>query len=262
MKSLVDFQILPQPDETTCGPTCLQAVYRYFDDPMDLEQVIRETPRLEDGGTLAVALGTHALQRGYRAKIFTYNLRVFDPSWFVTDRRRARERIDAFAVPREKVPSVDLVEKLRQQVRLKDGMKLQLACGAYANFIEQGGQMRMHDLNKALIRHYLDRAMPILTGLSSTYLYQGPRERQRDMKPDDLRGTPTGHFVVLCGEKPPPRKLVRVADPYTPNPFANQDHYYDVPFDRLICAILLGVLTYDANLLIIQPRDNVTPCPS
>lgn len=41
-----------------------------------------ETPELEDGGTLAVLLGTQAIRRGYHAKIFTYNLRVFDPSWF------------------------------------------------------------------------------------------------------------------------------------------------------------------------------------
>jgi hypothetical protein len=29
---------------------------------------------------------------------------------------------------------------------------------------------------------------------------------------------------------------------------------YEVPMPRLIIAILLGVLTYDANLLIMQPR--------
>jgi hypothetical protein len=154
--------------------------------------------------------------------------------------------------PQERFPQVDLVDKLKRQIQVKEGRKLQLACRAYAKFISAGGEIRMHDLNKALLRHFLAQELPILTGLSSTYLYLAARERQRDMKPDDLRGTPTGHFVVLCGEKPPPKKLVRVADPYLPNPFA-KDHYYDVSFDRLICAILLGVLTYDANLLIIYP---------
>lgn len=250
--SLADFTILPQPDETTCGPTCLQAVFRYFGDELALGQVIRDTPSLDDGGTLGVLLGTLALQRGYQVKIFTYNLRVFDPSWFTLDRRKSDVRRNEFQAPGERFPHVDLIDKLKQQVRLKDGQKLHFACQAYSNFIKLGGELRMHDLNKALIRHYLTLDIPILTGLSSTYLYQSARERQRDMKPDDLRGTPTGHFVVLCGEKPPPKKTVRVADPYVPNPFA-EDRYYDVSFDRLICAILLGVLTYDANLLIIQP---------
>lgn len=250
--SLTDFTILPQPDEISCGPTCLQAVFHYFGDELELEQVIRDTPSLDDGGTLAVMLGTLALERGYKAKIFTYNLRVFDPSWFTPDRRKNDHRKDEFQAPTERFPQVDLIEKLKEQIRLKEGQKLHLACRAYSKFIKLGGEVRMHDLNKALIRHYLTQEIPILTGLSSTYLYQSARERQRDMKPDDLRGTPTGHFVVLCGEKPPPKKTVRVADPYVPNPFA-EDRYYDVSFDRLICAILLGVLTYDANLLIIQP---------
>jgi hypothetical protein len=56
---------------------------------------------------------------------------------------------------------------------------------------------------------------------------------------------------VLCGYDKQQRKVL-VADPYLPNPLAD-DHYYDVELDRLVCAILLGVLTYDANLLIIEP---------
>ena len=28
-------------------------------------------------------LACHALRRGYQAKIFTYNLNIFDPTWFV-----------------------------------------------------------------------------------------------------------------------------------------------------------------------------------
>ncbi len=233
---------------------------KFFGVDLPLHEVIAETPELEDGGTLAVLLGSQALSRGFRVKVFTYNLRVFDPSWFALPLRRtmapARSTVDQHDVdsPHEKVPCVDIVDKLHQQIRVKESIRLQIACQAYARFIELGGEIRMHDLNKSLLRHYLDRSIPILTGLSSTYLYQGPRERQRDMKPDDIRGTPTGHFVVLCGEAPE-TKLFRVADPYVPNPFM-KEHYYDVALDRLICAILLGVLTYDANLLIIQPPES------
>jgi hypothetical protein len=35
-----------------------------------------------------------------------------------------------------------------------------------------------------------------------------------------------------------------------PNPLKSQ--YYNVSFERLIQAILLGIVTYDANLLIIE----------
>ena len=56
MESRLHFDILPQPDPTTCGPTCLHAVYRYHGDEMPLARVIAETPALEEGGTLAVLL--------------------------------------------------------------------------------------------------------------------------------------------------------------------------------------------------------------
>src|SRR5207237_8581913 len=73
---------LPQPDETTCGPTCLHAVYAYWGDKEPLDTVVARMWRLRQGGTFAVFLGCDALRKGYRARIYTYNLTVFDPTWF------------------------------------------------------------------------------------------------------------------------------------------------------------------------------------
>lgn len=232
-KIIDGFSILPQPDETTCGPTCLQSVYRFFRDKMPLEQVIAEVPSLADGGgTLAMFLGTHALRRGYQATIYTYHLKIFDPSWF------------SLSPDQMKI-------KLTAQLKFKKNAKLRLASQAYIEFLETGGQIRFHDLTSSLIRHYLNLNLPILTGLSATYLYQSPREYGDDCDYDDVRGDPSGHFVVLYGYD---RKkfTVRVADPLTPNPNA-PGNKYEVSMPRLICSILLGVLTYDANLLIIEP---------
>ena len=91
----LELDILRQPDNTTCGPTCLHAVYRFYQDELPLEAVIRETPQLEEGGTLAVLLGRHALSRGYRAMIYTYNLQVFDPTWFLPGGPDLVERLHA-----------------------------------------------------------------------------------------------------------------------------------------------------------------------
>ena len=48
---------------------------------------------------------------------------------------------------------------------------------------------------------------------------------------------------------------MRIADPFIGNPLADDSHYYDVRVNRLIRAILLGVMTYDANLLVISDGD-------
>jgi hypothetical protein len=231
---LLPLTILPQPDLTTCGPTCLHAVYTYFGDRAELPTIVRETPHLRHGGTLGVMLGCHALKRGYRARIYTYNLQIFDPSWF-------------------EPTVVDIGARLRAQLRAKDDPDLRPATEAYLEYLALGGELRFRDLTSALLRKYLNRRLPIITGLSATYLYRGKRENAQ-MQDDDVGGRPVGHFVVLCGYDRAERH-VYVADPFRPNPLSTH-HIYDVAIERAMCAILLGIVTHDANLVIIQPRDS------
>jgi hypothetical protein len=237
MKNQLLIDILPQPDDNTCGPTCLHAVYRYYNDVIPLERVINEVTHLASGGTLAVFLACHALRRGYSATIFTYNLHFYDPSWFH---------------PRGQ----DLRGKLVAQAAFKkDNARLQVATRAYLEFLDLGGKIYFEDLTRTLIRWYLRRAMPIIAGLSSTYLYQSMREYGATGEDDDVRGEPAGHFVVLSGYDKTAR-TVFVADPYHRNPMSDEQNYA-VNIDRVLCAILLGVLTHDANFLIIQPNKKV-----
>lgn len=238
METRLRLDILPQPDDRTCGPTCLHAVYRYYDDELPLAQVIQEVPQLESGGTLAVLLGCHALKRGYQATIYSYNLQMFDPTWWAPG------------------PSV-LKDRLKRQLEFKKKVKLHVATEAYLEFLELGGLVRFEDLTPALIRRHLVRQTPLLTGLSATYLYRTAREHGPEDLYDDIRGEPSGHFVIVCGYNRKDRKVV-VADPMLENPIS-PDQYYEVSIDRLVCSILLGILTYDANLLIIQPKKHRGP---
>jgi len=229
---LLEFEILPQPDDTTCGPTCLHGIYRYFGHEVPLDRLIREVPRLETGGTLGVLLGTDALRRGYRVTIYSYNLQIFDPTWF------------------ELKPTA-IAAKLQQQAKVRRSEKLRLASQAYLEFLEAGGMVRFEPLSGALIRRTLTRDLPILTGLSSTYLYQAMREFGPDDEDDDIRGSPSGHFVVMCGYDRRAR-TVSIADPLQSNPHS-ATRRYDIDINRVLSSIMLGVLTYDANLLIIEP---------
>ena len=69
---------------------------------------------------------------------------------------------------------------------------------------------------------------------------------------DDIAGVPAGHFVVVAGCDRPKRSVL-IADPDRHNPLG-ADQLYEVPIERVVCSILLGVLTYDGNLLVIRPR--------
>ena len=232
MDRRLPMQMRRQPNETTCGPSCLHAIYRYYGEDISLEKVISEVRSLKAGGTLEVFLGCHALSMGYSALIYTYNLTAFDPTWFGP------------AAP-------DIRERLKAQLKVKADPKLHTATKGYLEFLELGGEIRFQDLTTSLIRKYLNRSVPVLAGLSATYLYQSPREFGMDGNWDDVQGRVCRAFRralrIQQGTKDRP-----VADPLFPNP-VSENHIYIVNIDRVLCSILLGVLTYDASLLIIRP---------
>ena len=236
-------EILPQPDDASCGPTCLQAVYRYFGDDVDLQQIMTEVATLKNGGTLAVYLACHALQRGFRATIISYNLQIFDPTWATAS-------------------SLEIAEKLKLQLAYKKHLPgFEVTTAAYLDFLRLGGRLQFKVLTTALIRSYLKRSIPLLSGLSATYLYSTAREyaEGNTLVYDDIRGVSTGHFVVLADYDKEQRKVL-IADPLMANPVSKGQHYF-VDISRLMCALMLGTLTYDGDLLIIEPRGKKAKTP-
>jgi hypothetical protein len=231
MKTQIRLEMMPQPDDYTCGATCLHSIYRYYGDSIALEDVIGHVEHLEEGGTLGVYLGSHALRRGYKVSLYSYNLQVFDPTWHSLTQK-------------------ELAERLARQMAFKHQRKLKIASKAYLEFIELGGEIRFAELSPKLIRRHLKGGVPLIAGLSSTYLYQSSREYGPQGEYDDVRGVPGGHFVVLCGYDLTSRD-VQIADPYKTNP-TGQGSSYEVGINRLICSILLGILTYDANILVVS----------
>jgi len=145
-----------------------------------------------------------------------------------------------------------MAQNLKKQMRYKFRSKrLQVASKAYIKFLESGGKIFLTELNEALFKKYLKQSVPVLTGLSATYLYETRREIPANNKFDDIRGEPVGHFVIVNGFDEA-TNAVYLADPMNPNPLKSQ--YYNVTFDRLINSIMLGIVTYDANLLVIEPK--------
>lgn len=230
-----------QPDDVTCGPTSLHSIYSYYGDAITLKEVIKSITYAQNGGTLAAYLGQHALQRDYNAELYVFNMDIFDPTWFS---------------PR-KLNSHQLIAKLTAQKTAKSSARIQESSAAYIKFLELGGKILYHELTVALLKIFFNRNTPVITGLSATYLYQNSREVDNAgiLVADDVNGYPTGHFVVLCGYNKNKRHIV-VADPHRENPISH-DVFYNVGISRLINSIMLGVLTYDGNLLVITPKERI-----
>ncbi|OGV27725.1 MAG: peptidase-C39 like family protein [Legionellales bacterium RIFCSPHIGHO2_12_FULL_37_14] len=242
-------EINAQPDDETCGPTCLHAIYKHYNFNITHEQVIKEVERSLSGGTLAALLGKHALRNNFSVSLYANNIRLLDPSWFWhADDAKTNQY---------------LIEKLRAQRPYQEDPGIIQDSKAIESFLELGGKLKFRTINPSLLKKYFNKGVPIITGLSSTYLYRCPRERFTEEGKsiyDDLRGMPCGHFVILSGYDENNR-LVLVADPHRKNPISH-NNYYKVSVNRLINAIMLGVFTHDANLLIIQPKEKPECKPS
>ena len=79
---MINLAIHTQPDDETCGPTSLHAIYRYFGTNCALEDVVNTVERSLSGGTLASLLGKHALYQGFKTTLYVNNVTLFDPTWF------------------------------------------------------------------------------------------------------------------------------------------------------------------------------------
>ena len=238
---MINIQMCKQPDDETCGPTSLHAIYRYYGKDISLNKVIAGIKRSESGGTYCAYLGEHALNHGFNATIYVNNTTIFDPSWFT----------------KTKASNEMLLKKIRAQRELKKSPKMSIVSLAFESFLEAGGCIRFKTLDTKFFKDYFDKNIPVLTGLNATYLYRTRRECYTEDGHsffDDIMGEPTGHFVVLCGYTEKKRQVL-IADPFKKAPLCSDNSLqYKVSMSRLINAILLGVVTYDANVLIIEPK--------
>lgn len=233
-------QIERQPDYTTCGPTALHAIYRFYGDPISLETVIKETPKLPGGGTLAVHLAVHALRRGYEVDTWVCNVRHMDPTWFQQP--------------------TDILAKLKARWKAKnllDDARYGPAIEAATEYLELGGGLVWGDLAPEMIGQRLSYGTPLLTGTNGTYLYQCSRETEVGL--DDVAGEAFGHFIVICGYRSSDQS-VAIADPLLDNP-AHGTKYYRASVYRLLGAIFLGVGSDDGNLVLIRPKGHQSPRP-
>ena len=230
----IDLHPLRQPDEVSCGPTCLTVVLWHLGDTHSFEEVDARVDRNREGGTIAVFLGRAALDLGYRATLTSYNVRIFDPTW-------------------RDLSSDELIDRLVRRRATLDDEKLAVAHDAYVSFLREGGSVSFEELRPRLLFDWLRQGVPVLCGLSSTYLYRAPRENPWTQEADPIGGQPAGHFVVVCGADRA-RKTFTVYDPYPGHPMGEQARY-EVAARRLLNAILLGDVTHDAVLLTVEPQE-------
>lgn len=120
---MIDFKINSQPNDESCGPTCLHAIYQHYGLDISYEEVASQVESFLSGGTIAPMLGKHALQLGFKVTLYVNNLHLYDPTWFNSD---GSSNTDV------------LREMLMQQMRYKRNQYLARGTHAILDFLTLG----------------------------------------------------------------------------------------------------------------------------
>lgn len=231
----MSIKIHSQPDDISCGATCLHAIYQHYGINLDLNKLIKKIGNIKGGGTLAALLGINALKQGCKSTIYTWNFTVFDCSW-------------------KNLSTRDLQRKLSKHAKHTKNRKSLHTIEASLKFLKLGGEIKFELLDTDFLRSILTPAQPIITGLCSTYLYDCPRETFSNKgiaKYDDIKGELTGHFIIA--DNIDSKDRVSISDPFGANPLS-KDNYYHVSAQKFINAINLAIISHDANMLLISPQ--------
>ena len=135
--------------------------------------------------------------------------------------------------------------------------RLQHATEGYLEFLALGGRIRLADLSPRLVRESSAAGCRSSRPVGDLPV-SNDCARCGDDQSDDIRGFPSGR-VVIAGYDFPSRKVL-VADPYEPNPYGGTREYW-MRMERVGAAVLLGIVTHDANLTVIRPRHRAVHPP-
>ena len=152
---VLDVRRFVQPDDLSCGPTCLAQVYRYYGhDKRAVRTVIDETARNPDGGTLAVYLGVSALRNGFGAASTRTTCGSSIPPGGSSPAAIAQAGEAAPAPGRPARP------------------KLQRSRAAYIEFLGPRRQGALPELTRELMVRILAAAVTPSSRVGATYLYR------------------------------------------------------------------------------------------
>lgn len=193
-----------------CGPYALKQIFAYYGDDIDIKEIIKKTKARIDYGLWLSSIISLAKERNYKINFHTNSLKALDFSW-------------------ERLSSKKIVQKLKR--RLKSKKKQVVNYKGFIEYFSKGGKVDFRPITKELVKKYLDKKIPVLISVNSTYFYK--RKRKYKDKFDDIKGSEVGHFLVIAGYD---KNRFYVVDP---NFTAPKNGKYWVKQDYLIVSTLI-----------------------
>ncbi len=178
---------------------------------------------MNEYGTWSPYIGIYAMKLGYNVEIFTYDVSLFDPTWF-------------------NLSNKSLIKKLKIAIKkIKDKDK-KFGVRGYIDFLREGGKLTFKIPTKKILIKFLKKKIPPMAFVNSTAYYKRKRKDFKAGKRSEF-GEVGGHCIVISGYKN--GKFI-VTDP---NYF--KGGIYEVPEDKLI----FTWSNWGGELVVVKPSD-------
>lgn len=210
-----------QPTPAACGQTATAMLLSGLGRSDTPEDVLQAVPELNpDFGTLAPALATWLIEKGFEVTMWTADFQIIDLEWAKLDNSLLLGRMRAALGARSVASLGDALttEFLRQ----------------YIDFVEAGGNLSIiPHMQTSLLIELLHNGS-IFANVSPNVLHNYGRSRrtESDVIRDDIAGSLNTHFVVIYGVSSDGDFLV--ADPI------NEPGRFVVDSERMLCAMTAG----------------------
>ncbi|MBT3984899.1 hypothetical protein HOD38_03165 [archaeon] len=179
---------------SSCGHSSLLQVLAYYGTKLELKEVVNEISSCEVDdlklGASECELGLFAMKRDFKSTVISLDVRRFDATWFDLSKEELKKKLELRSKFLHNLSPEDFKEGQGTQY-------LDNVTKYYSEYFEKDGKVKFLPISKELIKKYIDKKIPVIALVSSQLYFK--KARKYNGKFDDIKGKPTGHWIVVSG---------------------------------------------------------------
>lgn len=215
-RDLPSEHVFQQPDDSNCGPSTLEMVYRFKGIDRDVPQILKDFHFGPKGElTYPPQLARDLQRNGVKTNLLISSPSVVSPAWSEWNNDQ-------------------LIDALKDWVTLNPEHEKHVLGLHTLFYLQEGGSIDIHSYAADDWKQMLDRKSLLIVGVDEVWLW-GHRFKEFESEIDDMKGKSDGHFVLVTGYTD---NRFSVLDPY-PTGLKNRNGQYEVEQSQLINASLL-----------------------
>jgi len=164
-------------EKNMCGPSSLQQVLEYYGRKISLKDILANV-KMFPFGTPPPYLAIGAKKLGYKVRLISFDVNYVDPSW-------------------KNSPKNEIIEKLKKRLPTIKNRIINRRTKGLIMALESGVELDIKIPSEKILIKYMKRGIPPIITLSYNVLHD--YKRKLNDKLDDVKGLPTGHYVVVSG---------------------------------------------------------------